>query len=286
MKKKKKEGSKGLPGWYATYGDMITVLMVFFVLLFSMSVIDEELFEMFIASFNPDRQEEVAIGRDGMLDLSDGLLPDQPPPDPTPPPAPPGEGGAGEGGDDDGTDGDGAEGEILSDMMNAFRTYMAEHDPDGLWEGYIGVEDDEEANFLRITLPAHEGMLFASGQAVLLPPAMAALDMIGQLLADFVNEGHIIVVEGHTDSVPQRSAMFPSNRHLSSARASAVEQHLINYWGLNPHMVIPVGMAELDPIATNYTPEGRAANRRVEIKVFEVDGAPGTAVGGWLIPMN
>jgi len=284
MKKKKpRPGAKGLAGWYASYADMVTVLMVFFILMFSMSVIDQELFERFMDSFNPNRQD-ISLMQGGeagipLVDLGggEGILPDSPPP---PPPAPPGEDdGGGYAGVEDGLDGD-----IVADMYNTFRTYMADIDPGGYWDGQIQL--GEEETFLRITLPAQDGMLFNSGQASLLPPAIEALDTLGPLLAGFIAEGHAVVVEGHTDNIPMQSAVFPSNRHLSSARAATVVEHLVDAWDIPPLSIVPTGLGEYDPIATNDTVEGRAANRRVEIKVFYVGGTDGGAVGGWTIPMN
>jgi len=285
--KKPRQGPKGLAGWYASYADMVTVLMVFFILMFSMSVIDQDLFEQFIESFNPSRQDvSIAMGGDvGDIPLmepasGDGLMPHIEPP----PPAPVGDGGEGADGYEFPLEAE-DEGDVISDMMSAFRTYMAQLDPSaevGYWQ-YVYAEETE--HFLRITLPATEGMLFSSGQATLLPPAIEALNIIAPFLEESVAMGHAIVVEGHTDNVAMQTAMFPSNRHLSAARASTVVEHLVAYWDISPLAIMSTGAGEYRPIETNETPEGRAANRRVEIMVFDVSGSPdGTMTGGWVIP--
>ena len=75
-----------------------------------------------------------------------------------------------------------------------------------------------------------------------------------------------ILVSGHTDNVPIRTARFPSNWHLSKARAESVSQRLSG--GVDSRRVTVEGMADGEPLASNATPEGRARNRRVEITLF------------------
>ena len=75
---------------------------------------------------------------------------------------------------------------------------------------------------------------------------------------------HRIVVEGHTDSIPIKGSVYPSNWELSTARASAVVRALITMQ-LPPRRMEASGRAYLQPAASNSTPIGRAHNRRVEI---------------------
>ena len=76
-----------------------------------------------------------------------------------------------------------------------------------------------------------------------------------------------VLIRGHTDNRPIRSARFPSNWHLSQARADAVAEALTPRLGSHPK-VKTEGSADSEPVATNETPEGRAQNRRVEVIVF------------------
>jgi flagellar motor protein MotB len=203
---------------------------------------------------------------------------------PIPPDAPSGEGGLGENelGVEDVV---GTYGDTVADMMNTFRTYMAQMDPDAqLGDYHIDVAEGD--TFIQITLP-DAAMFFAPGQAVLQQAALDTLNTLGPLLATYVEMGRTIVVEGHTDNVPMRTAQFPSNRHLSSARASAVVEFLTENWGIDPRAIVPAGLSEYLPIDTNDTTEGRQRNRRVEIKVFDVGDAAGVpGAGAWVIPMN
>jgi len=105
-------------------------------------------------------------------------------------------------------------------------------------------------------------LLFASGESALTPAGQAVID---QLLPAFNRvPDYTIVVEGHTDNVPIQTARFPSNWELAAGRAGSVVRHLQSR-GLNPTRLRASGYADTRPIASNATPEGRAANRRVEI---------------------
>ena len=263
-----------LPGWMASYADMFTVMMVFFVLLFAMSQIDDHLFQQFIASFNPDRQimlDPMPFDGGGVLvDRGEGILPEPAPLDPV---------GAGD--PYSVTSGYDTAGDTVGDMMNTFMTYMATgvgYDGTGVPSGVAVVEGEY---YLRITFES-DGLMFNSGQATLLPSAREALTSMGSVLRGFSDAGHGIIVEGHTDDQPIRTAQFPSNRYLSSARASAVTDFLVYNSGLSPRSIFPIGMSEYFYVGDNTTSEGRAQNRRVEIKVFTT-GATGGAIGSWFV---
>jgi len=299
MNKKQKKPEDKLPGsapWLASYADMVTILMAFFILLFAMSVVDQDLFEQFMASFNPARAAEFSIidtgaGGDLMIDAGLGIMPEQ-----EPPPLPiPGigdeddEGAAGEtGGEEDegGLGGIDAEGDTIGDMMSTFRTYMAQHH---YWDdNETGIVVDQGENFLRITLPADQyGLLFNSGAIDLLPAAINALDALGPILAEFAAAGSGIIVEGHTDNVPMSAGNpFRTNTILSGGRAGMVVDFLKENWGINPELIAGVGRGEDFPIADNATPEGRALNRRVEIKVFTAEVTGGAIGSWWMIPRD
>jgi len=278
-KKKEPEGAKMvLPGWMASYADMFTVMMVFFILLFAMSQIDEELFQRFIDSFNPNRQDiDVGpiMGRgEILLDGGESLMPMiEPPLD------------EGEEGDPNEHTGVEAIGDTVGDMMNTFMTYMAANAPDTGETGEGGVTIEQKENYIQISIDNEAGgeVFFASGQARLTPSAVSTLNTLGPLLLQFSRGGMGIVVEGHTDNQPISTAVFPSNWTLSGARALSVVEHLVNVHGIDVRMIAGLGRGEYFPIGDNNTVEGRAQNRRVEIKVFTQDVTTGGAVGGWFV---
>ena len=111
----------------------------------------------------------------------------------------------------------------------------------------------------QLDIQLSEQILFASGEARLRPEASAALLPIAQVLS---GQAYDLTVEGHTDDIPIATEQFPSNWELSASRASYVVRFLIEQ-GIAPQRLRAVGYAEARPIADNATAEGRARNRRV-----------------------
>jgi chemotaxis protein MotB len=107
-----------------------------------------------------------------------------------------------------------------------------------------------------------DNLLFDSGQARIKPAGVSLLGHLAPLLRH--QASHRINVEGHTDSVPIKGSVYPSNWELSTARASAVVRSLIGFH-MAPRRMTATGRAYLDPSASNATANGRARNRRVEI---------------------
>jgi chemotaxis protein MotB len=129
----------------------------------------------------------------------------------------------------------------------------------------------EDAGHVRtepngVVIVLGERVLFDPGKAALIGPARPALDRLADFL--IVNAGFEIVVEGHTDNTPIHTAAFPSNWELSLARANSVVQALIAR-GVPPGTLSAKGHGEHRPVISNDANEGRAANRRVEIRLME-----------------
>lgn len=118
-----------------------------------------------------------------------------------------------------------------------------------------------------VVLDISASSLFKTGEAVLQP---SSLDVLRQVAVVLINEELSIEVEGHTDDVPITTAQFPSNWELSSARASSVVRLLIDN-GVPARRLAVVGLASNQPLAPNDSPEGRARNRRVTITIVSPD---------------
>lgn len=121
----------------------------------------------------------------------------------------------------------------------------------------------------RSIVVAQGDTLFEPGSATLSPYFARLLDRIGAATAKVKGS---VLVRGHTDNQPIRSVRFPSNWHLSQARADAVAAALAPALG-GPGKIRTEGRADSEPVATNETREGRARNRRVEIIVFPAASA-------------
>ncbi|RPF55329.1 flagellar motor protein MotS [Aquisalibacillus elongatus] len=259
--KRKKRPKKQAPLWMVTYSDMVTLILVFFILLFSMSQIDAEklktvtesyqqrvIFDYYPAAIPLDQASNVENNEDESKnplgeedgnedeeqDMNDIL--DQLEQDPTIDQEP----------------------DQLDRLLNEIENYL---EREGLSEVITANRTDR-----GIVLVLQESLLFESGQAEILEGAMPFLDKVGTLLANIPN---FVKVEGHTDSVPMSSYRYPSNWELSGSRASSVVRYLSEETGLDPIRFQIAGYADTRPIASNENEEDRQKNRRVEIIIME-----------------
>ena len=114
----------------------------------------------------------------------------------------------------------------------------------------------------RLSFVLGERVTFPTGQAELLESFQPTLKRIALLIAS--KKGYMVVVSGHTDNTPIKTAQFPSNWELSAARAISVAKTLTEN-GVDPARVSIQGNADYRPLYENTTPANRQANRRVEI---------------------
>ncbi|HYG46194.1 MAG TPA: OmpA family protein, partial [Bordetella sp.] len=152
---------------------------------------------------------------------------------------------------------------------------VAELGLDDLGDGVDVIVNEKSISF-RIS----NELLFPSGQAMLSPNGLGLI----QRMAGVINrsQGYPVSVEGHSDPVPIQTRQFPSNWELSTSRATSVLRGLVRD-GVAPARLRAVGYADTRPIASNDTPGGRAANRRVEL-IMEITPGREAVAGGQADP--
>ncbi|MCU7795863.1 MAG: flagellar motor protein MotD [Candidatus Thiodiazotropha sp. (ex Myrtea spinifera)] len=126
----------------------------------------------------------------------------------------------------------------------------------------------------RVKVNMKDKMLFASGRATLSNAAVTALRNISRVLSKVPNQ---IQVEGNTDNRPIHTEEFPSNWELSAARAASVV-HLMTRMGVSPDRMSAIGYGEHRPAGDNDTDEGRAKNRRVTLVILGMNGQPDQSI--------
>jgi chemotaxis protein MotB len=115
----------------------------------------------------------------------------------------------------------------------------------------------------KVYISMQEGLLFPSGSAEVNPKGKEALSKVAGVLN--TNADINIDIEGHTDDKPIHTAQYPDNWALSTARATSIAHVLIDNYKVSPVKLVASGRSSYDPVATNSTSAGRAANRRTEI---------------------
>ena len=226
-KKKEPEGGGGSAEWLGTFNDLVTLLMVFFVLIFSMGSGDaNEIMEM---------RDSVMRGL-GLLDSkgmgSSGLVKG--------PPA------SRKISNDD---------EDTPEISEELEDYVSDMDSAMPWIDASITED-------RITISLEGSVAFSPGAADINPKAFPALKGIGKL----INKTHNAVrVEGHTDNIPITTPRFSSNWELSIARAANVTKYLVEHANVSPLRLSAAGYGDSRPLFPNDTAKHKAKNRRVEI---------------------
>lgn len=263
-KKRQEEPKKGAPAWQSTFSDLMNLLLCFFVLLFSMSTVDAEKFEMVIASLQSSMSilpaGGSAIGDGNMVsagvnqlefldsyynDLANSQTMNE-------------------------KDVDGEEKDVsdaYKEQELAESEQMAEEVQNAV--NQYGLQDlvevDFNAEYVQISLSG--AILFESGSAEFVSDAKPVLDKISKILDNY--DKNVIEVEGHTDNVPIVSpGKYENNDVLSMYRALNVADYIRDASSLNPAHIKSSGRGEYMPVADNSTAEGRALNRRVEIKIY------------------
>ena len=235
MGQRKKKGPEGGGGsdWLCTFNDLVTLLMVFFVLIFSMGSGDvEKILEM---------RNSVMRGL-GLLDSSEmgasGLV--------------------------KGSDGArrlSHQEEDTSEVSDEIKDYVADMNSAMPWIDASIMENE-------VTISLEGSVAFEPGIADINSKAFPALKGIGKLINKISNA---VRVEGHSDNVPISTPKFPSNWELSIARAVNVTKYLIAHANVSPLRLSAVGYGDSRPLLPNDTAKHKARNRRVEIVLLKED---------------
>ena len=257
-KRKAEEPPKGAPAWQSTFADLMNLLLCFFVMLFAMSDVDKQKFELIAASFT----QSFSVFSGGAQAVGDGILISN---------------GVSQLNELD---------EYMTTMGRAAEQTTEEQDKweeieeeqlkeseslselieEALQEQNLEGMVDVDFTSQYVSLTLNGALLFDSGSAQIKTDSLPILDKIGVILRKYGKS--IIEIEGHTDNVPIHTSRFADNNELSSARALSVFNYLVENSGLDPAIVKHTGRGEYVPIADNSTETGRAKNRRVDIKIY------------------
>lgn len=251
--------------WLITYSDLITLLLVFFVIMFAMSDINKVRFatlaQSLYAALHPDHQ----IPLNGLGSSSLVLSGDQdtgvqsPSPVYTPAVSKPNQAS------DQKNHSDQQDRSKLQNLYQLASQYIATHH----LQDKVSIANQPRG--IQITM--RDVALFDTGQATLRPEAK---QLIKGFMPFFKTLPNPIVVEGYTDNQPIHTAIYPSNWELSAARAMSVV-HFLSASGIQPSRLSGIGYGQYHNIAPNNTPAHRQENRRVNIVILRQDLTPGTS---------
>lgn len=260
--KKPQAPPKGAPAWTATFSDLMNLLLCFFVLLFALSSVDEEKFDQVAVSmsnsFSIFKGGQSSIGEGRLIGMGVSQLNDL----------------------DVYFSSMGKTSEEIDEAIKDFEEQLQEVNEKATSEmydkisetsgkynldDYVELSIDEEGS-RYVSIDINGSLLYDSGKADLKEDAIPIFSKVGDILKLY--EGYRISIIGHTDNVPISSANFASNKELSSARAIKAAEYLIDKKGIDPTTIEWIGRGEYDPIADNNTLEGKAKNRRIEIRIY------------------
>ncbi|MBA2173310.1 flagellar motor protein MotB [Halobacillus locisalis] len=250
---RKKKTDKGAPKWMTTYADMVTLILVFFVLLFSMSQINLVKFEAIAESFRnrmifdfyPSQVESEYPTESTKVQENGEMNNEFEEPTDTPDNI--------------------AEEEATKAMadLEELKKEVDQYLENNQLNDIISANQTERG----VVLVLEEQLLFETSEAQILDGAKPFLSKVGTLLMNIPN---FIKVEGHTDNRQISTFRYPSNWELSGARASSVIRYLTNSTeGLAPSRFTAVAYGDTRPVAPNDSPENWGKNRRVEIVILK-----------------
>ena len=257
-KKREEPQEEGSPAWMNTYGDMVTLLLAFFVLLFSFSTIDAQKWEKLVSalsgttivaidSIDPEDvqlsgiqetedQEDVETEPDEMVD------------------------------EENGSHADIGNTEEIRKRFNELYEKLKNHIEENELEDKINIYEEKDTILIRMM----DSALFDSGSVEIKDNIKVILLEMCRIFQEYVELIQEIQIEGHTDNVPVDPSKVQDNWELSTDRATEVVRFFIDNMDIDPAIMTPLGHGEYHPVASNDTEEGRAANRRVDFVVESI----------------
>ncbi len=246
-----KKEEAGAPAWVVTFGDLMSLLLCFFVLLLSFSEMDRQKYKEVAGSLkeafgiqrktqawdSPRGERIIARDFDRQLNLTKDI------------------------------EAEAVKKKLIEEIKSLF--------PEDI-KGLISVTNENGEIIIRLMGET----TFDSGKAEIRPSTRPLLIKIAKVLKKAKGE---IIIAGHTDNVPIVGGPFHSNLYLSIARAASVAELFIKDAGFDPRRIATMGFGEYRPVKSNATWQGRQSNRRVEIilsdrPLMEADKSPDTAV--------
>jgi chemotaxis protein MotB len=226
--------------WLNTYADMITLVLIFFILLFSMSSIDQEKYRLLVKAFTADREaleqlmqyeNEFGEGDDELAEMELGDI----------------------------------ELDEIDDL-DALYLYLRNYVQENNLQASVQVHKGDNVVYVRFM----STLFFEPNRAVLKQGGKDILDQVGEALAQVEHIARFIRIDGHTaEASPGNDTV--NNRDLSTERANAVLKYLESNYIKDPSKLYAVGYGLHRPVAPNDSEENRAKNRRVEILVGRYD---------------
>ncbi|MBP1157766.1 MULTISPECIES: flagellar motor protein MotB [unclassified Paenibacillus] len=229
--------------WLITYADLITLLLIFFVVMYAMSKIDVQKYEVLSQSLKSE-----FLKPDSIMQQGEGIMGGT---NPTK-------------GDETKTEPQGQEEQQLENLLEQIQAYIKQN------QLQAQVSAANTPRGVAITL--NDLFLFDLGNAELKPDAFPILNQLATL---FPSLDATISIEGHTDNLPLATgSVFRDNWGLSQARSLSVLRYFVSTAQFDQRKFISTSFADTRPVAENNTPENRSKNRRVEIVVLRESSNP------------
>lgn len=244
--KKKKRDSGGGGSWLDTYADMVTLLLTFFVLLFSMSTVEQSKWEALVESFtgkNPSSDVVINTGSDtsgsGYPEINTG------------------------------------DSELPTNINELFE-YLEQKLEEEEGKGEIEVTQDSNG---EIHITFSDNTLFAANQYAITDKAKPFLNLVGEALKNVENKLTLVEAAGYVADTQNPNSMV-NDWYLSTNRAASVINYLYDNYQIKYDLLVAIGHGINDPIADNSTEEGRKKNRRVVLTIVGTDEDALTSAAG------